>query len=171
MRTHITGRTGRLGSVLVALFAARGDQITGPDHGGVELYGIHYLIFAHRYRNKNSKPDHDREMQVNVGQVIETIEKSTFCYGEDCAIVIVSSVSATDPAMNQSLAYNLSKAAQNQVARYYAKALKGVRVNTVSPNTFTGDKSVITPQQVANVVSFLCSPAASGINGQDVRVG
>lgn len=150
-----------MGRVVAETFKARGDELVDyPSQ-------MNYLVFAHRYRNSNARPSYEREMEVNLGYVIRTIDSAVFAAG-DQAIVIVSSVSAMDPAMNQTLAYNVSKAALNQVARYYAKA--GRRINTVSPDTFTGDSPRVSKQQVANVIAFLCSAAGSGINGQDIRV-
>jgi len=106
-------------------------------------------------------------MYVNVQWVCEWIERVKWAPG-DRAIVLVSSISAEDPALNQSLAYNLSKACLNQMARYYAKVLTA-RINAVSPATFTGPSSVVTPQQVANVIAYLLSPWSTQ-NGQIIRV-
>lgn len=155
----LTGASGRLGSVIADTLKARGDTFTNaPD-------GVNYLVFAHRYRGE---PDFKLEMESNVEWVAQSIDNAKFAEG-DHAVVIVSSINATEPAENQSLAYNLSKAALNNLARLYAK--KGAaRINTVSPATFTGDNPDVTAQEVADVIAFLCSPQASGINGQDIRV-
>lgn len=157
MRTLITGQSGRLGRVVLETFGARGDEIWYKPEA------LNYLVFAHRYRGPLSFVD---EMQANLLDVIAMIDSTTWAVG-DKSIVLVSSVSATGPAENQTLAYNLSKAALNQLARCYAK---NHRINTVSPDTFTGEAAVVTKQQVADVIAFLCSPAASGIRGQDIRV-
>lgn len=159
MKVHLTGATGRLGRVVAGSLLSRGDDLVPY------IAGINYLIFAHRYRGDD---DYTKEMSVNLGIVQATITCANWGEG-DKAIVLVSSVSASNPAPHQSLAYNLSKAGLNQMARYYAK--KGiVRINTVSPDTFTGEHPVVTPQEVANVILFLCSPQASGISGQDLVV-
>ncbi len=153
----LTGASGRLGSVIAETLKARGDEFVVRD--------VNYLIFAHRYRGE---PDFEPEMWANVEWVHGVIEGATWADG-DRAIVLVSSINATEPAMNQSLAYNLSKAALNNMARYYAK--KGpVRINTVSPDTFTTPDAKVTAQEVANVIAFLCSDRASGINGADIEV-
>lgn len=153
----IIGDSGRLGRVVGATLRARGDVFGVPSP-------VNYLVFTHRYRGS----DPTVEFNVNVGMVASVIDSTAWLPG-DCAIVIVSSINATRPTLTQSMAYNVSKAAQCQLARYYA--LKGtVRCNTVSPNTFTGPDAVVTPQQVADVIAFLCSPQASGINGQDIRI-
>lgn len=160
MRTFLTGASGRLGKVVEKYLLARGDNLVQtPD-------SVNYLVFAHRYRGEENFTE---EMNANVGMVYSTIKRATWATG-DCAAVIVSSVSATDPAMNQSFGYSASKSAQLQLARYFAKDALGARVNTVSPNTFTGYSTVVTPHEVANVILFLCSPLSSGISGQDIRV-
>ncbi len=154
----MTGSTGRLGSVVNEMLIARGDNLHHSEP-------INYLIFAHRYRGE---PDFSLEMDCNVNFVAELVKTTKWAEG-DKAIVIVSSVNAETPTLDQSIAYNVSKAALNNLARYFA--LSGpVRCNTVSPDTFTGDNPKVTPQQVAEVIGFLCSPQASGINGQDLRV-
>ncbi len=160
MNVFLTGRSGRLGSVLAAAFEARGDTLVpeGED--------VNYMIFAHRYRGP---PDHDLEMHANIEKIRLWINSAIWAAG-DKAIVLVTSISAYQPAMNQSLAYNLSKAAQEQMVRWYSKALP-VRVNAVAPNTFTGPRPVITAHEIASVILFLANPKASGINGQSLKVG
>lgn len=128
---------------------------------------LNYLVFAHRWRA--AVPDRQAEFSANVWMPCDVIESATWADG-DRSVVFVSSVSATDPAMTQSLAYNVSKAAINQVARYLARS-QSIRVNTVSPNTFTGADAVISARQVADVIAFLCNAASDGINGQDIRIG
>ena len=160
VRSFVTGRSGRLGSVIVQSLADRGDVIADT------RVRINYLVFAHRYRGA---PDFAREMDANLGLVVHDIETTTWGEG-DRGIVIISSISAEEPEIGESLAYNLSKAALNQLARCYAKT-GHTRINTVSPAAFTGPRAVVSMQEVANVVSFLCSPLSSGVNGQDIRVG
>lgn len=157
----LSGAGGRLGQVVAKTLTARGDDIVGWGDD------FNYMIFAHRYRGE---PSYEKEMYANVEQIRQWVNSATWAAG-DKAIVIVSSVSATEPALNQSLAYNLSKAAQEQLCRYYSKTLKQVRCNSVAPATFTGTSPVCTPQQVADTIAFLCSTQASGINGQRIRVG
>ena len=160
-KSCVVGATGRLGKVVVDTLRARGDDVVSNDY---DL--LNYLIFAHRYRGD---PSFELEMAANVTAVVRRIDASTFPYNQDRAVVLVSSIDAVGPNVAQSLSYNVSKAALNQIARYYAKA-GHIRINTVSPGTFTTDTPSVTKQQVADVIAFLCSPAASGINGQDIRV-
>jgi NAD(P)-dependent dehydrogenase (short-subunit alcohol dehydrogenase family) len=162
MKSCVIGASGRLGRVVAATLRDRGDEIQAFPEGS------NYLVFAHRWRPKIG-PDRHAEFAANVWMVADTIESMKWADG-DRAVVIVASVSANEPALNQSLAYNVSKAAQCQVARYMSKSMD-IRVNTVSPNTFTGPDAVISPRQVADVITFLCSERANGINGQDIRIG
>lgn len=156
----VIGKSGRLGRVVATRFNQMG---YAPDNG---MHQVNYLVFAHRYRGAPSYRD---EMDAHIRYVADIIDGIRWRDG-DRAIVIVSSVCATDPVADQPLSYNVSKAAQLQLARYYAKTLRGVRCNTVSPAAFTGANPVVSIEQVADVIAFLCSPASSGINGQDIRV-
>ncbi len=155
----MTGAGGRLGRVVAQTFTDRGDTIS---HRGKPCS---YMVFTHRYRGVENFA---MEMVVNVEGIANTIDGAIW-EGEDRAIVVVSSVNADTPAMNQSLAYNCSKSALNNLARMY-KLKQKVRINTVSPDTFTTDTPRVSKQQVANVIAFLCSPQASGINGEDIKV-
>lgn len=155
----MTGAGGRLGRVVAQTFIERGDTIS---HRGRPCS---YMVFAHRYRGVENFL---MEMSVNVEMVANCIDTAQW-EGDDRAIVIVSSVNAETPAMNQSLGYNCSKAALNNLVRMYALKQK-VRINTVSPDTFTTDTPRVSKQEVANVIAFLCSPQASGIRGEDIRV-
>lgn len=157
----IIGKGGRLGSVVYKTFCDRGDRVVD------EPMKINYLVFAHRYRGS---PDFDKEMSVNVTRTIGIIEQAVFVPAGDHAVVVVSSVDAHMPNIRQSLAYNLSKAALNQLVRYFARLSVPFRINSVSPNTFTGDKPIVSGQEVANVIAFLCSPQSSGVNGQNIIV-
>lgn len=155
----LTGAGGRLGSVVAETFKARGDVIVAQSQP------CNYMVFAHRYRGDNN---FKMEMESNVEWVAELINGAKWAEG-DCGIVIVGSVVAQKPELFQSLAYNLSKAALLNMARYYA-IKQPVRINTVSPSTFTGFDSPVSAQEVSNVIAFLCSPLASGINGEDIKV-
>lgn len=158
-RTRITGATGRLGRQIAEAIAGRGDEIVNDNDC------LNYLVFAHRYRGEDS---FQAEMDVNLRRVIFDVSAASWGVG-DRAIVLISSIDADSPNPNQSLGYNISKAGLNQFARYYAK-LDKVRINCVSPATFTGDNPDVSAVEVANVVLFLCSDKSTGINGQNIKV-
>lgn len=158
----VVGRGGRLGRVVVETIESRGDVIVSPEPW------IDNLIFAHRYRGPQQL--YRDEMAAHLDYIVSIIDANPINKGG--SIVIVSSVIAISPTLTQSLAYNLSKAAQLQLARYYAEKLRpmGIRVNSVSPDAFTGASPKVTAQQVADVIAWLCSQQSSGVNGQDIRV-
>jgi NAD(P)-dependent dehydrogenase (short-subunit alcohol dehydrogenase family) len=168
---RIIGRHGRLGNVLARSLQQRQDRITDSTDSKLD-----YLIFAQRYRGAY---DFIAEMDVNLRLTCETIERTqwtrndaTNLKGHDNAICIVGSIAGTDPQMQESIAYNLSKAALEHAARFYAMAFAGsrIRCNVVAPATFRGPDSRITEQQVVDVILWLCSPQSSGVNGQTIRV-
>lgn len=157
----IIGKGGRLGQVIANTLRIRGDHIADITQR------MDNLIFAHRYRGPES---YREEMQANVEAIANIIESSRI--NRNGSIVIVSSVIATAPTLTQPLSYNLSKAAQLQLSRYYAEKLRplAIRVNSVSPDAFTGAAPKVTIQQVADVIAWLCSQQSSGVNGQDIKV-
>ena len=155
---------------------------------------LNYLIFAQRYREKGD--DWAGEIQVSLTATRRIIEAlvPNFVPEGDKAIVIVSSVFGDFVGEGQPLSYHLGKAGINSIARYYAVNLgrKGIRVNAVTPFTFlkdesrefyTGNKELSalyqeivplgrmgTAEDSVNAIAFLCSPAASFINGQNLYV-
>src|SRR3990167_6476583 len=95
---YITGESGRLGTVLVETFRARGDVIIPHinlpiinqifDHGYRGPMSVNYIVFAHRYRGTEN---YGAEMQANLTYVANAIYRLTWAEG-DRAIVIVSSI-------------------------------------------------------------------------------
>lgn len=167
VESWVIGGTGRLGACVVDTLLARGDDVSyaRPSLTAMSRAPINYLVFAHRYRGAILP---DGEMNVNALMPVSEIEKVVWATG-DRAIVVVSSIDATEANLNQPISYSMSKAALNAAVRYLAKS-QTVRINSVSPATFTGPNPQVSIQEVANVIAFLCSPQASGINGQDLLV-
>jgi NAD(P)-dependent dehydrogenase (short-subunit alcohol dehydrogenase family) len=155
---------------------------------------LNYLIFCQRYRGKDD--DWAGEIQVSLTATKQLIEALApkFATEGDRGIVLVSSVFGDRVGEGQPLSYHLGKAGMNQMARFYAVSLgrKGIRVNTVTPFTFLKEESrdfYVNNEQLhalyreiiplgrmgraedsANAIAFLCSPAASFINGQNLYV-
>jgi NAD(P)-dependent dehydrogenase (short-subunit alcohol dehydrogenase family) len=155
---------------------------------------LNYLVFCQRYRGKDN--DWAGEIQVSLTATKQLIEALAprFDPEGDRGIVLVSSVFGDRVGEGQPLSYHLGKAGINHMARFYAVSLgrKGIRVNVVTPFTFLKEESkdfylnnkelqalyqemiplgrMGTAEDSANAVAFLCSPAASFINGQNLYV-
>jgi len=110
------------------------------------------------------------------------------------SIVIISSIASRFIVEEQPLSYHLGKAALSQMVNYYAVRLgyQGIRVNGVSPGTILKEESkdfylnnkklyslyqeiiplgrMITSEDVADVVGFLCSSKAAAVTGQIITL-
>ena len=155
---------------------------------------LRHLAFFQRYRGEGDA--WAGELQTSLAATRNVIESLVDAFDGETggAIVIVSSIAGHFIAEEQPVGYHVAKAGLNQMVRYYAVALgpKGVRVNCVSPGTVLKDESkdfylqnekllnlyremaplgrMVTAEEVAQVVAFLCSPVASAITGQNIVV-
>lgn len=155
---------------------------------------VNYLIFCQRYRGKDNSWAGEIEVSLTASKrVVEEVQGS-FARGSDCGIVFVSSVFGDRVGEGQDISYHLGKAGMNHMARFYAVNLgrKGIRTNAVTPFTFLKEESkdfylnnnelmglyeeiiplgrMATSEDSANVITFLCSPSAGFVNGQNIYV-
>jgi NAD(P)-dependent dehydrogenase (short-subunit alcohol dehydrogenase family) len=155
---------------------------------------VNHLLFFQRFRGDGE--DWRGEFETSLSATKFVIERlmDRFADGEGNSIVIISSLASHLVAEEQPLSYHVAKSGLNQMVRYFAVNLgpRGIRVNSVSPGMVLKEESKefylkhrelgdlydkITPlgrmgrpQDIAGVISFLCSPEASFITGQNIVV-
>lgn len=164
-------------------------------HGRLDVLVSNAGIFKAAPFLEVSESDFDEVLRVNlkgaflVGQAAARVMKEK----GGGAIVHMSSVNAV-MAIPEIASYNVSKGGLNQLTRAMALALAddGIRVNAVAPGTIATElasKAVLTsddarnkilgrtpmkrlgnPAEVAHVVAFLASDAASYITGEVITV-
>ena len=155
---------------------------------------LNYLVFCQRYRGSGDSWIGEIDVTLNLTKAVIEAAHNQFAADDDKAIVVVSSVFGDFVGEGQALSYHVAKAGLNQLMRYYAVNLgrKGIRVNGVTPFTFLKEESrdfylknqllldlyrnitplgrMATAEDSARVISFLCSPAAGFVNGQNIYV-
>lgn len=155
---------------------------------------VNYCVFLQRYRGKED--DWQGEFQTTLTATKNAIDHLTpnFLSAGDKGIVMVSSVFSKHVGEGQSASYHVAKAGLDQLMRYYAISLgaKGIRSNGITPFTFLKEESksfyenneplmqlyndiiplkrMATTEDSANIISFLCSPQAAFISGQNIVV-
>ncbi|MBY0548467.1 MAG: SDR family oxidoreductase [Candidatus Obscuribacterales bacterium] len=159
------------------------------------MSSVNNLIFTQRYRGPLAA-SWSGEFETSVSATRSVIDFLTEKFSGDGsdAIVMVGSVYGSLVGDTQPLSYHVCKAALEQLVRFYAVNLGKlrIRVNGVIPGTFVKEESTefyrnahgltelqarITPlgrmcraEEVAEVISFLCSNAASFVTGQNLVV-
>lgn len=138
----------------------------------------------------------DRHFDINVKGMVFTVQKALPLMGEGTTIILTASVSGIKGTAGLSI-YSATKAAIRNLARSWVLDLKGrkIRVNAISPGstetpglaTLAGSDADVSgfyeflssqiplgrngqPAEIAAVVAFLASDAASFINGADIQV-
>ena len=161
----------------------------------VQTHGkLNYCVFLQRYRGKED--DWQGELQTTLTATKNIVEHLApdFSLDGDNGIVMVSSVFAKYVGEGQAASYHVAKAGLDQMMRYYALNLgaRRIRVNGITPFTFLKDESksfylnnrplvdlyesiiplkrMATTEDSANVISFLCSPQAAFVSGQNITV-
>ncbi len=155
---------------------------------------INNLIFSQRFRGESDPWGGELEVSLTATKNIIESVKVNFNKNDGGAIVIISSIASEYIAEEQPVSYHVGKAGLVQLGRYYAALLgpKGIRVNVISPGTIIKEESkgfyqdnpklvdmyqsivplgrMGTSQDIAQLVSFLCSSKASFITGQNIVV-
>lgn len=152
---------------------------------------INHALFMQRYRGDADA--WEGELAVSLGATRRIVEwlAPRFPQGRDNSLLFAGSAASRFVATEQPAGYHAAKAALAQLARYWAVTLgpRGVRSNCVSPAVFIKEerrdrdaeryrrlepvfplRRVPTDAEIARVMLFLCSPAASCLTGQDLAV-
>jgi NAD(P)-dependent dehydrogenase (short-subunit alcohol dehydrogenase family) len=155
---------------------------------------VNYCVFLQRYRGKGD--DWVGEIQTTLTSTKNIVEllESEFTENEDNGMVMVGSVFSKYVGEGQAISYHVAKAGLEQMMRFYALSLgsKKIRVNGIMPYTFLKEESksfyesnkplielysditplnrMATTEDSANVITFLCSPSAAFVTGQNIAV-
>lgn len=156
---------------------------------------LSHIIFCQQFRGEGD--DWSGQMETSLTATRNIIELSMDCFEgtvHEKSIVVVGSIASRLIAKEQPISYHVAKAGLEQVIRYYAFVLggRGIRVNGVSPNTILKEENkkfylnnkrlyelykkisplrkMVTAEDVAQTVIFLCSPRASSITGQNIVI-
>ena len=209
----VVGGTRGIGLVITEKLKARGDTVDTVSRSSVgygrhisvdlldikrvelefsrfgEINTVRNLVFSQRYRGN---VDFDSEFTIMLKSTKIIIESLIPFFEESASIVVLGSVLGKFIGEEQSLLYHISRAALEQLVRYYAVSLgaKGIRVNCVIPGTVLKPehsafdknriaanlevtvplKRVGTAEDVADTVAFFCSDRSSFITGQSIFV-
>ncbi|MBT5549680.1 MAG: SDR family oxidoreductase [Nitrospina sp.] len=155
---------------------------------------VNYCVFLQRYRGKGDEWMGELQTTLTATKNIVEYLAPQFSETEDNGFVMVGSVFSQYVGESQAVSYHVAKAGLDQMMRYYALNLgsKNIRVNGISTFTFLKDESkefylknkplmelyesivplkrMGTTEDLANVISFLCSGQASFVTGQSILI-
>lgn len=153
---------------------------------------ISALIFVQRFRG--SGDSWEGEITTSLDATRTWIDMLLPNFDKPGSIVVTCSVACRLVATDQALSYHVAKAGLEALVRYYAVTLGpiGIRVNAVSPGFTLKEESQVyflkqkvfcenltkaiplgrlgKPEDVAEVIGFLCSEGARFITGQNIVV-
>ena len=157
-----------------------------------DKYGpINHLILCQRLRDKDNSFDLEIDLAIKFNKSLVDEMNNYWTYDQNNSILFCGSILGKYISNTQDIAYHLSKAAMEQMTRYYAVQLgpKGIRVNNICPYIFIKEETAeyflqnnkyqalinSTPlrklqhaKEIAELVEFLCSKKASIITGQNL---
>lgn len=152
------------------------------------------IIFSQRFRGTDDSWKGEWEISLSATKHIIDRCVNEFHQAQDNSVVMIGSVINSFVAVNQPLSYHVAKSALLGLVRYYAVTLgsKGIRVNCVSPGAVIKERArqyynsnkwlhslyrkVIplqrmgTPEDIAHLVAYLCSPHSLYITGQNIVI-
>ena len=155
---------------------------------------LNHLVFSQQFRGPGDDWSGQIETSLTATKSIIELVSGDFENTRRNSMTIVSSIAGRFVAKEQSVAYHVVKAGLEHMVRYYALVLgpKGIRVNGVSPhivlkkenkNFYLRNKEIydlytkvsplgrmVTADDVASTVGFLCSSQSSGITGQSIVI-
>lgn len=156
--------------------------------------GLNHVVLYQRHRGNDDAWAGEVAVTLTATKTVIEACVRHFRSGANQAIVAVGSAASRFVLAEQPVGYHATKAALVQMMRYYAVTLgpRAVRANVVSPDTVIKEESrqmyavnreltalyetitplgrMGTPEDVAGVVRFLCSPAGAFVTGQELVV-
>ena len=154
---------------------------------------LHNIVFAQRYRGKKNGWTGELETTLTGTKNFIEFASRSFARNKHISITVIGSVAGHYIVDDQPIEYHVSKAALEQLVRFYAVALgpRNVCVNGIAPSAFVkdvsrqyylGDKNrrqffeklnplgrMLSAEDIAHVVSFFCSPETF-ITGQIITM-
>jgi len=166
---------------------------TVKSFGKIDIIVLNAAIMGSKPLAEIDEQFFDDHMNVNVkGQLFLVKAAAPLLTSGSRIIFFSSSLTRLSSVLPDALVYIATKGAIEQLSRALAKdfGVRGITVNTISPGPTDTDlfrqgkpESVIKyiasqtpsnklgqPEEIASVVSFLASPAAGWINGQNIVV-
>ena len=191
MKALVTGVSG-IGKFVANSLRERMEVVTHSLHKGADVLGdltnpkvVKKMVQSHGPFNvfvacQGGKGSFEEAFQINLMSVVYCCEEIIKDMPEGGRIVTVGSYAGCFGCPTD-IPYSTAKAALHQYTRCLAAQLrpKSITVNCVAPgNTLTERflkehehrDDAAQPEEVASVIAFLCSPEASQISGQIIRI-